>query len=63
LYYYGLKWITASVSTICELAFPLSAVVLEFLIRGNILSLAQWGGTALMLYAMYKVTVMRPKIE
>ncbi|MBU1164644.1 MAG: DMT family transporter [Patescibacteria group bacterium] len=63
LYYYGLKWITASVSTICELAFPLSAILLEFLIRGNALSLAQWAGAALMIYAMYKVSKVQAKLE
>jgi len=30
----GLKRITASVSTICELAWPLSAVVLDYFLNG-----------------------------
>ncbi|OGU58569.1 MAG: hypothetical protein A2V66_14945 [Ignavibacteria bacterium RBG_13_36_8] len=55
LYYYGLKKITASVATICELAFPLTAVVLEYLIRGNILNIVQWVGVFILLSSMLKV--------
>jgi drug/metabolite transporter (DMT)-like permease len=44
LYYYGLKRIPASVAAVCELAFPLGAIVLEYLLRGNILSPVQWIG-------------------
>jgi drug/metabolite transporter (DMT)-like permease len=42
LYYYGLKKVKASISTICELCFPLTAVVLDLVLHGNQLSLAQW---------------------
>ncbi len=56
LYYYGLKKITASVATICELAFPMTAVVLEYFLHGNILSVVQWLGVALLLFSIVKVT-------
>ena len=56
LYYYGLKRITASVASICELAFPLTAVVLEYFVRGNILSPMQWGGATLLLFSIIQVT-------
>ncbi|RJR31585.1 DMT family transporter [Candidatus Parcubacteria bacterium] len=59
LYYYGLKWVSASVSTICELAFPLSAIVLEYLIRGNALNYIQWAGAVILLYAIYKVSLIK----
>ncbi|MEN8905428.1 MAG: DMT family transporter, partial [Clostridiales bacterium] len=42
LYYYGLKFINAKISTICELAFPLSTVVFDYLIHGNKMSTIQW---------------------
>lgn len=58
LYYYGLKTVTASVATICELAFPLTAVVLEYLLRGNILGPVQWVGVGILLYSIYRVTRM-----
>jgi drug/metabolite transporter (DMT)-like permease len=56
LYYYGLKTVTASVATICELAFPLTAVILEYLLRGNILGPVQWVGVGILLYSIFKVT-------
>lgn len=59
LYYWGLKRVTASVSTICELAFPLTAIILEYLIRGNALSWAQWLGAIILGYAIYKVSVIK----
>lgn len=62
LYYYGLKKITASVSTICELAFPLSAVLLEYFVHGNILSLVQWGGVLILMYSIYMVTTINSRM-
>jgi len=59
LYYYGLKRITASVAAICELAFPLTAVVLEYLIHGNILDPIQWAGVVLLLFGIIKVSSVR----
>jgi drug/metabolite transporter (DMT)-like permease len=56
LYYYGLKKISASVASICELAFPLTAVVLEYFVHGNILSPIQWIGAAVLLISILKVS-------
>ncbi|MEW6702148.1 MAG: DMT family transporter [Bacteroidota bacterium] len=56
LYYYGLKKITASAATICELAFPLTAVVLEYFIHGNILLPVQWVGVFILMLSMIKVS-------
>ena len=56
LYYYGLKRITASVATICELAFPLTAVILEYFLRGNIMGPVQWAGAFLLLFSILRVT-------
>ncbi|MCX6173442.1 MAG: DMT family transporter [Ignavibacteriales bacterium] len=56
LYYYGLKKITASVATICELAFPLTAVVLEYFIHRNILNPVQWIGVAVLIFSIIKVS-------
>lgn len=58
IYYYGLKNITASSSTILELAFPLTAVVLEYIIHGNILSMVQWIGVAILIYSITRVIKM-----
>ena len=56
LYYYGLKRIPASVASICELAFPLTAVILEFILRDNILSPIQWAGALILLFSILRVT-------
>ena len=59
LYYYGLKRITASVAAICELAFPLTAIVLEYILRGNILNPVQWAGVAILFFCILLVTRIR----
>lgn len=56
LYYYGLKNISASVATICELAFPLVAVALEYFVHGNILSPVQWIGAAFLLISILRIS-------
>jgi drug/metabolite transporter (DMT)-like permease len=61
LYYYGLKEISASVATICELAFPLTAVVLEYLLRGNLLSWSQWLGALLLIVSITRVSQLNGK--
>lgn len=56
LYYYGLKRIPASVAAICELAFPLTAVLLEYILRGNLLDPVQWIGAIILLMSILKVS-------
>ena len=51
-YYYGLNKLPASHATLYELFWPLSAVGLDWFIRGNILSLPQWVGAILLLGAI-----------
>lgn len=41
IYYSGLKGTSASVATLCELAFPLTSVVLEGVLRHRVLSFVQ----------------------
>lgn len=59
LYYYGLMHITASVATICELAFPLTAVLLEYLVYDKILNPVQWLGVLILLFSIFKVSKVR----
>lgn len=56
LYYYGLSRVPASVSAICELCLPLSAIILDYLINDSILSKWQWVGAAVLLLAIFKVS-------
>ncbi len=55
IYYFGLKRVTASVSTICELAWPLSAVFLDYVLNGNTLNNVQIIATIVLLACFYGV--------
>lgn len=59
LYYFGLKYTKASVSTICELGLPLSAIIFEWIIYHRTLNLTQFLGAAILLFAI--ITVARLK--
>ncbi len=56
LYYYGLMRISASVATICELAFPLTAVILEYVMRGKMMSFPQWTGVIVLIFSIIRVS-------
>ena len=56
LYYYGLKRISASVATIAELSFPLTAILLEYFLHDNMLDWLQWIGTILLIYSIIRVS-------
>lgn len=55
LYYYGLTRVTAMVATICELFFPLSAILLDYLINKAFLSPVQWVSAGLLLFAVIRL--------
>ncbi|GBD86412.1 EamA-like transporter family protein [bacterium BMS3Abin03] len=64
LYYFGLKKISASVASICELAFPLTAIILEYVLRHHILDAIQWIGAFVLFFGILRVTnirVIKPK--
>ncbi len=56
LYYFGLKRISASVSTLCELSWPFSAVIFDYFINHTVLSATQYLGGVLMVVAVYFAT-------
>lgn len=55
IYYYGLKKTPARVTTICELTWPASAIVIDYVYFHNPLSPTQILGVVLLGIAMYKV--------
>jgi len=55
LYYFGLKKIRAMVATICELFFPLSAIVFDYLFNNKILNVVQWVAAAVLIFAIIKL--------
>ncbi len=57
LYYYGLKNIKASHSTLLELFFPISAIIFDYFINGAILSPIQWISATIMIFAIIKASL------
>ncbi len=55
LYYYGLTRIKAIVSTICELFFPVSAIVFDYIFNGKTLNTVQWIAAGVMIFAIIKL--------
>lgn len=60
LYYYGLRYITANVSTICELCYVVSSIVFDFLFNGHVLSPVRWMSSGVMLLAIYMISMSQP---
>ncbi|PIS04699.1 MAG: EamA family transporter [Candidatus Buchananbacteria bacterium CG10_big_fil_rev_8_21_14_0_10_42_9] len=56
IYYAGLRSTRASIATICEMFWPVSAIFLDFFINRVILSPSQILGAILLLYAIYKIS-------
>lgn len=56
IYYYGLRSVHASSATILELAWPISAIFLDYALLGNSLTATQWLGTLVLLFAMYHIS-------
>jgi len=54
IYYFGLKRVPASVATICELFWPLSAVILDYILNKNILNSIQIIASIILLIAFYQ---------
>jgi drug/metabolite transporter (DMT)-like permease len=59
LYYYGLRNVSAIISVIIELLFPLSAILFDYLINGFQLSWIQWISAVVMLFAIIKLNFKR----
>ncbi len=57
LYYFGLTRVRASVSAVCELCLPLSAILLDYLINGSVLRPWQWAGAATLVMAITMVSI------
>lgn len=56
LYYRGLRYIDASVATICELSFPISSVVYDYIFNGHLLTPIQFTGAAALIFAILKIS-------
>lgn len=55
IYYKGLNYIPASISTICELTFPISAIIFDYLINNEVLSNIQTLSAAILIFSIIKI--------
>ncbi|TKJ17933.1 EamA family transporter [Candidatus Woesearchaeota archaeon B3_Woes] len=56
IYYKGLQKVKASSATIYELAFPITVLILDYLLHGKILSIHQFIGATLIIISFIKIT-------
>lgn len=59
MYYRGLKSTPASVATFVELAFPLTAVVIDYFLYGTVLTVGQYAAGLVLLFAMFQIARTR----
>jgi len=59
LYYFGLTRIRAMLATICELCFPLSAILFDYLFNHKVLTPIQWISAALMVFSILKLSLQK----
>jgi len=63
LYYYGLRHVRAMVATICELCFPLTAILLDYLINDQKLSAIQWLSAGTLLFSIIMLNLRHAASE
>ena len=63
LYYYGLTRVKAIIATICELFFPISAVILDYFVNGTVLSTVQWISAIVMIFAIISLNASNTKVS
>ena len=62
LYYFGLKHTKASVSTICELGLPLSAIILDYFVYKSVMNATQFISAGLLLFAIVMVSRLKEAV-
>ncbi len=61
LYYFGLNRIRASVATICELCFPASAILFDYLINKSVLAPVQLLAAVVLIFAIVRLSLQRQR--
>lgn len=61
LYYYGLTRVKAIIATICELFFPISAIIFDYIFNDARLSLVQWISASVMIFAIVNLNRERAR--
>jgi drug/metabolite transporter (DMT)-like permease len=58
IYYRGLRTMPVRVAAIVELAFPMTAVAIDYFLYGVTLHWSQYLAAAVLLFTMYKVSTL-----
>jgi drug/metabolite transporter (DMT)-like permease len=61
LYYFGLTRVKAIIATVCELFFPISAIVFDYIFNDAKLSMVQWISAGVMIFAIVNLNRERAK--
>ena len=61
LYYFGLTKVKAIIATICELFFPITAIILDYLVNDAKLSAVQWISAFIMIFAIISLNLDNTK--
>ncbi|MCF8218826.1 MAG: DMT family transporter [Bacteroidales bacterium] len=61
LYYFGLQRIKAMIATICELFFPLSAILFDYIFNDSKLTIVQWISAAALITAVIGINISQKK--
>lgn len=62
LYYFGLTRIRAMLATICELCFPVSAILFDYLVNDRVLSPVQWISAGVLIFAILKLSLEKEPV-
>jgi drug/metabolite transporter (DMT)-like permease len=57
LYYYGLNHVKASIAVMCELFFPISTIIFDYVFNDSRLSSIQWISAVLMVFAIINLNL------
>jgi drug/metabolite transporter (DMT)-like permease len=63
LYYFGLTRIRAMLATICELCFPISAILFDYLFNHKVLTTIQWASAMVMIFAILKLSLEKAEAK
>jgi len=61
IYYKGLKTTQAKISTILELAFPLTAIIIDLVFYKNTLTLSQYTAALVLIFAIHQISRLNRK--
>lgn len=63
LYYYGLNQVKATLAVMCELFFPISTIIFDYLFNDSRLTAIQWISAAVMVFAIVNLNRPEEKVK